>query len=308
MQTAQVINAFPEQAQGITEGRLQEWITSHDGNHCTKRAYQTAIRQMMQYFTFIGKTQPERSDLHAWRTSLMPNHSAGTVSLYITAARLFFQWMEQENLYQDISRGIKGCKIDKGFKKDCMTDEQAFETIKAGTSKRDRAMLALMFTAGVRCIEVSRADIQDINTSAGTPVLWVQGKGKESKSDYVKLSTNTYKLLLKYLADKKETTGALFTSTSNNSAGQRLTTTSISAIAKQAMKAAGYDSKRLTAHSTRHTAATVNMIQGGSCEDTQHLLRHESYGTTQIYAQHIDRMKNNSEQRIDDAIFKGREL
>lgn len=300
--TAQVIR-LPGQAALLTEELMHKWIESTDCSHTTRRTYGTAIRQMLQYFTFIGKAEPERSDLHAWRGSLLPDHSAGTVSLYITAARLFFRWLEQENIYQNISTGIKGAKNSRGFKKDCLTSHQARETLAAVDGKRDTAILTLMMTTGLRCIEVRRANIEDIRTVGDAVVLYVQGKGKTDKNEYVKLSPHTHKALLAYLADKKETTGALFTSTSNNSAGKRLTTTSISSIVKQAMRSAGYDSKRLTAHSLRHTAATLNLLNGGTLQETQQLLRHQNINTTMIYSQNLERMANQSESRIDTAIF-----
>jgi len=50
---------------------------------------------------------------------------------------------------------------------------------------------------------------------------------------------------------------------SNNSKGNRLSTRTVSYIAKTAMQQAGYDSDRLTAHSLRHTTATLNLINGG---------------------------------------------
>ena len=300
--TAQVIR-MPGQAAVLTEELMSEWIASTDCNHCTRRAYSTAIRQMLDYFNLIGKTQPERSDLHAWRAELLKDHAAGTVSLYITAARLFFKWLDMENRFEDISRGIKGAKSERGFKKDSLTPHAARETLAAVNGLRDTAILTLMITTGLRCIEVSRANIEDIRTVGDSAVLYVQGKGRLEKNEYVKLSPHAHKALLAYLADKKENTGALFTSTSNNSTGKRLTTTSISAIVKAAMRAAGYDSKRLTAHSLRHTAATLNLMAGGTLQETQQLLRHQNINTTMIYSQNLERMANQSETRIDAMIF-----
>jgi len=72
---------------------------------------------------------------------------------------------------------------------------------------------------------------------------------------------------------------------------------------KKAFKASGYDSDRLTAHSLRHTAGTLNLLNGGSLEDTQQLLRHSNINTTMIYLHHIDRAKNQSEERIAGALF-----
>ena len=94
----------------------------------------------------------------------------------------------------------------------------------------------------------------------------------------------------------------LFVSTSNNNKGQRLTTRSISGIVKKRLKAAGYTSNRLTAHSL-HTAGTLNLMNGGTLEETQQLLRHSNINTTMIYLHHLERENNQSEKRIADALF-----
>ncbi|OIL92423.1 integrase [Oenococcus oeni] len=101
-----------------------------------------------------------------------------------------------------------------------------------------------------------------------------------------------------------EDAAPLFASTSNNNEGGRMTTRSISGIAKSALRRAGFDSSRLTAHSLRHTAATLNLLNGGSLEETQQLLRHRNLNTTMVYLHHLKRAKNQSEARIGNAIFK----
>ena len=82
-----------------------------------------------------------------------------------------------------------------------------------------------------------------------------------------------------------------------------MTTKSISRICKESLIAAGYDSDRLTAHSFRHTAATLNLMNGASVEETQQLLGHKNINTTLIYSHALERAKNNSEKRIAKAIF-----
>lgn len=82
-----------------------------------------------------------------------------------------------------------------------------------------------------------------------------------------------------------------------------MTTRSISRIAKEHFIDVGLDSPRITAHSLRHTAATLNLLNGGSIEETQQLLGHKSITTTMIYSHALERANNNSENRIAGAIF-----
>jgi integrase/recombinase XerC len=82
-----------------------------------------------------------------------------------------------------------------------------------------------------------------------------------------------------------------------------MTERSVSRIVKNHLIAAGFNSDRLTAHSLRHTAATLNLLNGGTPEETQQMLNHKSIVTTQIYVHALERAKNQSENRIAAALF-----
>lgn len=107
-------------------------------------------------------------------------HIIISLSLVAIAVKRFFEWTEEERLYPNIAKYVKGAKIGKNFKKDYLTSKQArkvLEDIDQSTvkGKRDYAMLALMLTMGLRTVEVSRANIEDIRNSGDTTVLYVQG-------------------------------------------------------------------------------------------------------------------------------------
>ena len=82
-----------------------------------------------------------------------------------------------------------------------------------------------------------------------------------------------------------------------------MTTRSIRRIVKGNLVNAGYNSDRLTAHSMRHTAATLNLLNGGTLEETQQLLRHQNISTTMIYSHALERAGNRSEERIASGLF-----
>lgn len=165
--------------------------------------------------------------------------------------------------------------------------------------------MVLMITAGLRTIEVIRADIEDLRTVGDSAALFIQGKGKDEKTDYVKVAEPAEDAIRAYLKARgaAEPKQPLFASEANRNSGERLTTRSVSRIVKEALIEAGFDSDRLTAHSLRHTAATLNLLNGGSLAETQQLLRHTSINTTMIYNHQLDRAKNNSETRVAKAIF-----
>ena len=58
-----------------------------------------------------------------------------------------------------------------------------------------------------------------------------------------------------------------------------------------------------TAHSTRHTATTLSLLNGATLQQTQELLRHRNIGTTEIYAHNIDATTNPAANDVEEAIF-----
>jgi len=307
-QPTQVIRIRP--AREITSELLIKWISSLDtpsNSFRTRKTYFGAIKQLLQYFSLTGIKSPEKEDLLAWKESLKASGlSPGTINLYITAARLFFQFLENAGIYENIASGIKGLTLSKFHKKGALKETEAGEVIEAATNARDKAILSLMFSSGLRCIEIARADIDDFFTSGGRPFLYILRKGRTEKEP-VPLEPETYKALLAYLSGKEKNTGALFTGASrNHSRGSRLSTRSISGIVKAAMIKAGYNSPQLTAHSTRHSAATIALDNGASIEQVSQLLGHSNINTTMIYIHQKAILDNPCPTIIGEAIAKAR--
>lgn len=294
----------------ITEDLFKSFIDYLDASPKTVETYTRAIRQFFKYIYENGITQPTRDTVLAYREWLKETHKPTTVQNYIVAVRLFFKWTEQENLYPNVADHVKGAKLDKNHKKDYLTSRQVKKVLETAREDniqglRDYAILALMFTGGLRTIEVSRANVEDLRTAGDNEVLYLQGKGHEEKTDYIKLMPEVEDAIRAYLKARgtAEPTEPLFTSTSNNSKGNRMSTRTISGIVKKALVNAGYDSDKLTAHSTRHTAVTLALMGGQKLEEVQQFARHKNLATTLIYAHNIDRAKNNCEATIAKAIF-----
>lgn len=298
------------QSMTLSEDLFQSFLSYLDASPKTVETYTKAIRQFYKYIEERGITQPAREDVIEYREALREDHKPTTVQNYITALRLFFQWTETAGLYPNIAQHIKGAKLTKEHKKDYLTSSQVKAILRRiDTSdtqgKRDFAIIALMVTGGLRDIEVSRANIEDLRTLGDSVVLYIQGKGREDRSEYVKVMPEVEKAIRATLSDRKNTEGRqpLFISLSNNSKGERISTRSISGIVKTSFRRAGYDSDRLTAHSLRHTAVTLSLLGGRSLQEAQQFARHTNISTTQIYAHNLDRAKNDCEKTIARAIF-----
>ena len=290
---------------------FERFINYLDASPKTVETYKKALRQFFNYIGVHGIRQPQREDVLAFRDDLKASGlKPTTVQNYITATRIFFKWTEQEGLYPNIAEHVKGAKLDKNHKKDYLTSRQAKEVL-AGVQTdseeglRNYAILSLMVTGGLRTIEVSRADVGDLRTVGENTVLFVQGKGREEKTEYIKISAPVEKAIRTYLKARDFTTEEqpLFTSTSNNSRGKRITTRTVSAIVKNALKNAGYDSARLTAHSLRHTAITLALLAGREITEVQQFARHANLNTTMIYNHALDQAKNGCSDAITNAIF-----
>lgn len=310
MEALEVVNNNAITSQELQANLFEKWIGFIDAKPKTIETYTRAIRQFVYYLQYNGIAQPTRADIIAYRDELKQTKKPTTVQAYLMAVKLFFAWTEQEKLYPNIADRIKGAKLDTDHKKDYLTSKQVAKLLKGIDrstlkGKRDYAILSLMVTAGLRTIEIVRANIEDLRTVADFTVLYIQGKGHEEKTDYIKVVEQVEDAIRDYLQERgeKNTKAPLFASIANRDNGERMTTRSVSRIAKERLQGVGLNSERLTAHSLRHTTATLNLLNGGTVEETQQLLRHTNINTTLIYSHALERAKNNSEARVAKAIF-----
>lgn len=295
----------------LTTANINTWFMSFvnyiDVKPKSIETYTKAIRQFSKYLQSNGITQPTRQDVINFRESLKDCHKPNTIQLYLTAVKLFFKWLDQEGIYKDVADKVKAPKQDKSHKKSYLTANQCKKLLEtANSNKRDYAILVLMLTTGLRTIEVTRANIEDLSVIGNQAVLFIQGKGKDDRGDYVKLDVVVDEAIREYLKDRKsvKNNDPLFTSNSNHkSSNGRLTTRSVSRIAKKYLVNSGFNSDRITAHSLRHTTAHLNLENGATVEETKELLRHSNVATTYIYINEMTREKNNSELRVANAIF-----
>ena len=290
-------------------GLIDKFLAFAQVKTSSVKAYRKGIKNLSNFFNLQGITTPTRETILAYREYLSGKYAPATCNLYLTSAKLFFNFLSVEGYISfNPAERVKGFKISSTHKRDALSADMTKKIIASfDTStlagKRDKAMYALMTTAGLRTIEISRADISDIQLRDGKYFLQVQGKGRNDKGECVQIADGVYNLIQDYLHSRKnlKDTDALFASVSRRNYNGRLTTTSISRIIKTAMRKSGYDSKRLTAHSLRHTAATVALQNGADLRQVQQVLRHSNISVTQIYLHDLDRLNNNTESLVASA-------
>lgn len=291
------------------ENLIGAFIADQDVKQSSKRLYN---RTLKQYFNYLERTSLQldnitRANILNYKDSLLDSGmSSLTVGSYLTVVRKFYEWTEANKIYPNVAKGIKTPTRKQQFKKQPLQPLQARELLKhlKTTNKRDFAIVNLLLRTGLRTIEVARANIEDITFKGDKRVLLVHGKGRDEKDAFVILTDKAYKPIESYLEERGRTNikEPLFTSTSNNNKGGRLSTRTISYIAKEALKAIGLDNKSFTAHSLRHTTAINILRGGGTLEMAQFTLRHTNPATTQIYTSTLNeerRLQNSGEALID---------
>lgn len=237
-----------------------------------------------------------------------------TIKSYLGSVRQFFKWTAASGLYPDIAANIHAPKVrndthkkdaltaaevlqiensiidrsQNGARENALSAKDPFGKVKRGTEqgKRLYAMFLLATNAGLRTVEISRANIKDLETKNGLSWLYIWGKGHAEPDQKKPLAPEVAEAIRDYLqirTDNPTRESPLFVATGNRSGGKRLAPTTISTMLKKAMQAAGFDSERITAHSLRHTTGTAVQELTGDIYTTQKYMRHSNPATTEIY-------------------------
>lgn len=275
--------------------------------------YRKALGYFFKWIQEDGLTQPRRADIIRYKKDLADRYSVCTVSSYLTAVRRFFGYLNAEGMYPNVCIGVQNPHSRAGHRKDALSLEQAKNVLKTMpretlAEKRDFAIVSLLLHTGLRTCEVERANVEDLRSNLGTTVLNVWGKGRDSADEYVKVTPTVLAALKDYLQireaeqGKPKDTDPLFISVSRRDYGARITTRSVSRICKQALREAGYDDPRLTAHSLRHTAVSLPLQAGVEIREVQKMARHASPLTTEVYAHDIRRLENAAEDKTEELL------
>lgn len=158
------------------------------------------------------------------------------------------------------------------------------------TGLRDRAIIELLFSGGLRVSELCGLNRDDINLERREFVV----RGKGSKDRPIFIDNAAASRVAEYLAVRHDSLPALFLNNSHNSGivstsgdYRRLTPRSIQRIIDKHARAAGI-TKHVTPHTLRHSFATDLLMNGADIRSVQSLLGHSNISTTQIYTHVTD--------------------
>ncbi|HRY82496.1 MAG TPA: tyrosine-type recombinase/integrase [Candidatus Moranbacteria bacterium] len=219
-----------------------------------------------------------------------------TQNYYIIALRCFLKYMAKRDV-----KTLQAEKVEIGKtperEVDFLENAEVERILGAASgvsfkSLRDRAILELLFSAGLRVSELISIDREKLNLKSGE--LSVRGKG--NKIRVVFISDTASRALCEYLKKREDIDPALFVRDSaglkkfegkkeknkNKSDNLRLTPRSIQRIVKYYAVKAGIV-KDVHPHTLRHSFATDLLMNGADIRSVQAMLGHASINTTQIY-------------------------
>lgn len=308
----------------VPQSVIFAFLLSLDVKATTRKSYEKALRLFFRWAKNSGREAHclQREDVISYRDELLceTGHSALTVSLYLSAIRQFYSWLEAEKAYPNIARGVKTPRHKEEFVKQHLSASQSNGMLAyfAGKEKearkfsrkkaevlRDFAIVNLMLRTGLRTVEVSRLKIQDITFRYGKRILRVWGKGHDSADDFVPLPDSAWAPVSDYLSTRPDALAGepLFISEGYGSGHGHLSTRRIQSICKEGLRAIGLDDHAYSAHSLRHTCAVQILKSGGNMYDVKYLLRHRNPATSELYVKSIEeelRLEKAPERYLDN--------
>ncbi len=252
----------------------------------TLRAYRKDLGDFFEYV----KTEPDKIDMIDVRGFIAEQIKKGlnktTVSRRLASIRSFFKFLCREGyIKSNPAKLVPNPKIPKLLPRFLSVDD-VFSLVEKPEGigfipVRDKAILELLYSSGLRVSELSGLNIDDLNIKGN--LIKIRGKGKKER--IVPVGSKAIDAIKSYMIDRmllKSKDRALFL----NRMGTRLTDRGVRRIVVKYAKALTI-SGQIGPHTLRHTFAT-HLLQGGAdLRVIQELLGHSSLSTTQKYT-HLD--------------------
>jgi len=255
----------------------------------TVRNYRHALRHFLEFLNDETVATFEDVDRFLLRryiaTLLEQGFEKASIAAKLSALRSFYRYLMRENIVPSNSPlTVSSPKLERHLPSFLSSDEVDMlldgpdASIPLG--QRDKAMLELLYAAGLRVSEVVGLDLGNVNLEAREIRVW----GKGSKERMVLMGKPAAAALDLYLRDGRKQllgnyrTEAVFV----NRYGRRLSERSVQKVIKRYALEAGLD-KRVHPHMLRHSFATHLLDGGADLRVVQELLGHADLSSTQVY-------------------------
>jgi len=231
------------------------------------------------------------TDVRSFVVSLHGRNSSATVSRKLSALRTFFRFLKREKILEDDPvAGITGPRQGQTIPAFLTVDEvfQLVEEPRDGDRYmlRDRAILELLYSTGIRVAELVSGNISDLDFAS--EVLSVRGKGNKERLvpvgrpalDAVSVWLSEREGIMRARAARGR--GVEKEAVFLNGRGSRLSVRSVERLVKHYGERAGI-AQTVTPHALRHSFATHLLEMGADLRSVQELLGHSSLSSTQRY-------------------------
>jgi integrase/recombinase XerD len=224
--------------------------------------------------------------------------AAASIKLIVVAMKIFFRFLNARGVIKNDPAEVLPLPRMERHAPETLNELQ-MEDFLAGIATnrprglRDRAMLELLYSSGLRISELVNARLENIDLDRG--VIRVTGKG--NKTRLVPVGAKAREAIASYLASERP--GVVRPKTGSeiflNRFGRKLTTVRVWQIVKQLAREAGIEAN-IYPHLMRHSFATHLLNNGADLRVIQEMLGHADISTTQIYT-HVDQARLKSVHR-----------
>lgn len=235
---------------------------------------------------FLAGTALEKVDYLTLRKYLAVLKEKGlgsrSVGRRLSALRSFFRFLSREGYIKtNPILMLSSPKLDKHLPS-FMTEDEVYKLIESAFAKnekdllglRDRAVLEVFYSSGLRISELVGLNLEDVDFISG--IVKIRGKGKKERIAPIGEAALT--AVRKYLDRRKKQADAVFL----NKNSRRITTRGIRDVVVKYLHVAGIK-PGVSAHTFRHSFATHLLNRGADLRTVQELLGHANLSTTQIY-------------------------
>ena len=224
------------------------------------------------------------------------NYEKSTIVRKITSIKLFHKYLNEKYNIPDISTKIDKPRVRRKLP-NILTIEEVDNLLNIQLSNaydfRNKAMLELMYSSGLRVSELVELKIKDIDLDNG----YVKCFGKGSKERIVPIGELAVDYLKKYIYEYRDSMkkGYYTENVFLNNHGKKISRQGFFLIIKEIAKEKKIE-KNITPHMLRHSFATHLLNNGADLRTIQEMLGHSSITTTQIYTNvSTDILKENYE-------------
>ena len=271
---------------------LQYLRVERNASELTIKSYREDLEALAEYLTDLQGATPLPGEIGTveLRGYIAALHEAGyaktTIARRLASLRSFFRFGQREGWTRaNPAKPLRNPRKARSLPH-FLSSEEIERLLSAPSAAeplglRDRAILEVLYSAGLRVSELAGLNVSDLDFAGGT--LRVRGKGRRER--IAPVGSFAARAVQEWFTTRRlsprEKSGAdapVFV----NKFGRRLTTRSIGRMLEKHLAATGLD-RRTTPHTLRHSFATHLLDRGADIRSVQELLGHKSLVTTQIY-------------------------